>query len=415
MHIGFALNEFLAVATALSGLLAVAWRVRQRRGATTRPLVGGLEFFVGRWCSAAAWRWPTGSACPRRRWSPRRASATCCSSTTWPTGPAAFTNTALPMGRPQRGDVAVFRYPHQVSQFYVKRLVALAGDVVEFRDGLVAVNGEPFVARDAGASEHPADLGQRLLRETSAGRDRTIKLDPRVRGRLPMTIDSPDCIEARAGHWRCTVPAGPCAGAGRQPRSVGGFENLGFPARAGRSTDASIGCCSTTWTGTAGSSGWSEPPVEPAPARFGEIPACLFGPCATVPAHGPRRTAADTWCSASPGHCLGKAAELTRELGRAGATVQVVMTEAAEHFITAVTCRPSQAEVATSQWDARQPNNMAHINLTRGADAILVALRRPTSSPSWPRARGRPAVAAVRLARPLGGQRPLQGCCWPRR
>ena len=69
-----------------------------------------------------------------------------------------------------------------------------------------------------------------------------------------------------------------------------------------------------------------------------------------------------------------KAADLTRELVKAGATVQVVMTEAAEQFITAVTLQAlSNRKVYTSQWDAREPNNMAHINLTREADAVLVA------------------------------------------
>jgi len=69
-----------------------------------------------------------------------------------------------------------------------------------------------------------------------------------------------------------------------------------------------------------------------------------------------------------------KAAELTRALIKAGATVQVVMTEAAEQFITAVTLQAlSNRTVYTSQWDAREANNMAHINLTRDADAVLVA------------------------------------------
>ncbi|NUZ05038.1 bifunctional phosphopantothenoylcysteine decarboxylase/phosphopantothenate--cysteine ligase CoaBC [Piscinibacter koreensis] len=69
-----------------------------------------------------------------------------------------------------------------------------------------------------------------------------------------------------------------------------------------------------------------------------------------------------------------KAAELTRGLVKAGATVQVVMTEAAEHFIGAATMQAlSGRPVYTSQWDAREPNGMAHINLTREADAVLVA------------------------------------------
>ncbi len=69
-----------------------------------------------------------------------------------------------------------------------------------------------------------------------------------------------------------------------------------------------------------------------------------------------------------------KAAELCRALVKEGATVQVVMTDAAEHFITAVTMQALSGQpVYGSQWDTRQPNNMPHINLTREADAILVA------------------------------------------
>ncbi len=69
-----------------------------------------------------------------------------------------------------------------------------------------------------------------------------------------------------------------------------------------------------------------------------------------------------------------KAAELCRSLVKQGATVQVVMTEAAAQFITPVTLQAlSGRPVYTSQWDAREGNNMAHINLSREADAILVA------------------------------------------
>ena len=69
-----------------------------------------------------------------------------------------------------------------------------------------------------------------------------------------------------------------------------------------------------------------------------------------------------------------KAAELCRALVKEGATVQVVMTEAAEHFITPVTMQAlSGRPVYGSQWDAREPNNMPHINLSREADAILIA------------------------------------------
>jgi len=69
-----------------------------------------------------------------------------------------------------------------------------------------------------------------------------------------------------------------------------------------------------------------------------------------------------------------KAAELTRALSKAGASVQVVMTNAATHFITPVTMQAlSGHPVVTDQWDARVANNMPHIDLTRDADAIVIA------------------------------------------
>ena len=69
-----------------------------------------------------------------------------------------------------------------------------------------------------------------------------------------------------------------------------------------------------------------------------------------------------------------KAAELTRQLVKAGIDVQVVMTEAATKFITPATLQAlSGNTVFTDLWDGRIANNMAHIELTRSADAILVA------------------------------------------
>ena len=69
-----------------------------------------------------------------------------------------------------------------------------------------------------------------------------------------------------------------------------------------------------------------------------------------------------------------KSAELVRRMIEHGATVDVVMTDAATHFITPVTMQAlSGRPVFINAWDARVPNNMAHIDLSRGADAILVA------------------------------------------
>ena len=97
-----------------------------------------------------------------------------------------------------------------------------------------------------------------------------------------------------------------------------------------------------------------------------------------------------------------KAAELCRALLKEGATVQVVMTAAAEQFITPVTMQAlSNRTVYGSQWDAREPNNMPHINLSREADAILIA---PCSADFMARllhGRADDLLGLMCLARPL--------------
>jgi phosphopantothenoylcysteine decarboxylase/phosphopantothenate--cysteine ligase len=69
-----------------------------------------------------------------------------------------------------------------------------------------------------------------------------------------------------------------------------------------------------------------------------------------------------------------KAAELARRLVRQGADVRGVLTEAATRFITPVTMQALTGQTAwTDLWDARVADNMAHIELSRDRDLIVVA------------------------------------------
>jgi phosphopantothenoylcysteine decarboxylase/phosphopantothenate--cysteine ligase len=69
-----------------------------------------------------------------------------------------------------------------------------------------------------------------------------------------------------------------------------------------------------------------------------------------------------------------KAAELCRLLVKAGADVQVVMTAAAQQFVTPLTFQAlSGKPVLTSLWDAASGDGMEHIHLSRNADLLLVA------------------------------------------
>ena len=97
-----------------------------------------------------------------------------------------------------------------------------------------------------------------------------------------------------------------------------------------------------------------------------------------------------------------KSAQLARELIRAGATVQVVMTEAAQQFITPVTMQALTGRpVVSSQWDARAPANMAHIDLSRQADAILVAPASADFIAQLAQGRAAELLALLCLARPV--------------
>ena len=50
----------------------------------------------------------------------------------------------IPLSNPQRGDVVVFKYPLNPSQDFIKRVIGVAGDVVEYRDKKLTVNGVPW-------------------------------------------------------------------------------------------------------------------------------------------------------------------------------------------------------------------------------------------------------------------------------
>ncbi len=102
-----------------------------------------------------------------------------------------------------------------------------------------------------------------------------------------------------------------------------------------------------------------------------------------------------------------KAAELCRALIKAGATVQVVMTEAAGQFMTPVTMQAlSGRPVYSSQWDSRSAggvaNSMAHINLSREADAILIAPCSADFMAKLLHGRADDLLSLMCLARPAG-------------
>ena len=72
--------------------------------------------------------------------------------------------TLIPVKKPDRGDVVVFKFPEDPSKDFIKRVVGIAGDTVEIRSKQVYINQKPLKALygvNTDASEIPALLQPR--------------------------------------------------------------------------------------------------------------------------------------------------------------------------------------------------------------------------------------------------------------
>jgi signal peptidase I len=56
--------------------------------------------------------------------------------------------TLIPFGDPQRGDIIVFRYPEDEDKDFIKRIIGIPGDTIEVHNKVVSVNGVPADDRD---------------------------------------------------------------------------------------------------------------------------------------------------------------------------------------------------------------------------------------------------------------------------
>ena len=115
------------------------------------------------------------------------------------------------LGSPQRGDVMVFRYPADPSLDYIKRVVGLPGDRIEYRDKLLTVNGSPVPRRQVGDYESRERLQYfpRYL-ENFGGAEHEIILEKEAPGFATRGMDfrhSGNC-DYNSGGLVCTVPAG---------------------------------------------------------------------------------------------------------------------------------------------------------------------------------------------------------------
>ena len=116
----------------------------------------------------------------------------------------------IELNSPRRGDVMVFRYPADPLLDYIKRVVGLPGDRLEYRDKTLTINGRPVPQRQIGdyQSRERLQYFPRYL-ENFDGADHEIILEKETPGFTARSMDfrhSGNC-DYNGGSLACTVPA----------------------------------------------------------------------------------------------------------------------------------------------------------------------------------------------------------------
>jgi signal peptidase I len=117
----------------------------------------------------------------------------------------------IELGVPARGDVMVFRYPVDPDVDYIKRVVGLPGDVVQYRNKVLSINGEAVKTQRDGDFFEPdraAYIGR--YKEQLGERRHDILVNLGARQDLMPITNFPyrDACDYSGNGVRCTVPAG---------------------------------------------------------------------------------------------------------------------------------------------------------------------------------------------------------------
>jgi signal peptidase I len=115
------------------------------------------------------------------------------------------------LGSPKRGDVVVFRFPHNPTQDYIKRVVGLPGDRVEYADRRLTINGEPVPMQPMARyfEEDRVQYYAQFEEKLGAVNHRVILSEgPGVPPMRAFQHTHPQACEYSAGGVACKVPAG---------------------------------------------------------------------------------------------------------------------------------------------------------------------------------------------------------------
>ena len=117
----------------------------------------------------------------------------------------------IDINQPQRGEVMVFRYPADPSMDYIKRIVGLPGDRVEYLNKRLTINGNPVPIQAAGEFLHPDRLYYSPQYTEKLGEvEHSVLIERDAPAFVPQVLNFPkreNCTYTTAG-VSCTVPQG---------------------------------------------------------------------------------------------------------------------------------------------------------------------------------------------------------------
>ena len=113
---------------------------------------------------------------------------------------------------PQRGDVMVFKYPKDMSQDYIKRVIGVPGDKITYENKRLSVNGVPvqYTALDEYLDDERPVYHKQFLEKLPNVEHRILNTDPARSFNLDSVENFPhrEACDYTYDKFTCTVPAG---------------------------------------------------------------------------------------------------------------------------------------------------------------------------------------------------------------
>jgi signal peptidase I len=114
------------------------------------------------------------------------------------------------VGDPQRGDVMVFKYPKDMTQDYIKRVIGVPGDKIAYENKRLTVNGKEvsYTAMDEYLDDEHMTYHKQFMEDLTGVKHRILNMDGRRSFELSVVESFPhrEACDYSYDKFTCTVP-----------------------------------------------------------------------------------------------------------------------------------------------------------------------------------------------------------------